>query len=393
LKVLRHPTEQSYRKAVEGITTSHEGVATSSVVGSSVHEYESIKNGDRHLAIAGREWLGPVGLDFASASTIALQVGDRVPGGMLPISPAFLGGRLQLASGEFEQHKVKKLCIKYEPVVPATTEGAIAIYFRNDVGNPTVDVGSNELGHAATHESFIQTTVWNSASLDIAPSNAINKYFDYDAAEARMEVQGLVQVMAASELSFDPTGVSSEGTYGHLYLDYDVDFFTPSLDDSVPLRQRAMITLTSSATALSGLGDGYALRSAPTASSATFAHTIEGLPTGVAAAADLHGWIFYGTLVSDWQVSTGINAVFKQADDPSSHEFTGGVGVWVDFADPGNGGTDAMATYYADLASLTELEATDQPDGNIEWTNGLYPGSGQTMRIVGYFVKKTSRFA
>jgi hypothetical protein len=391
LKTTKHFSRAGYRKAVSGMETKHEGIATSSVVGSSVHEYESIEHGDRHLSIAGREWLGPVGLDFASASTIALQIGDRVPGGMLPISPAFLGGRLQLSAGQFEQHKVRKLKVYYEPVVPATTEGAIAIYFRNDVGNPTVYVGSSELGHAATHDAFIQTTVWNSASIDIEPSNALLKYFDTDSSEERLQVQGLVQVIAASELTFDPTGVSAEGTYGHLYLDYDVDFFTPSLDDSVPLRQRAKLNLTSSATALGGLSDGYPLRSSGVAASGTFLHTVEGLPQGVATVNELDGWMFYGTTVTDWEASLGVRALFRTGEDPTAHQYEGGVGFWVDFANGGAGVT--IATYFADLNSVNEAMGSDGSDGTIDWTGTTYPQSGEVLSIVGYFVKKTNRFA
>jgi hypothetical protein len=387
----------SYRRAVDGLpTTTHEGVAVSSVVGSSVHEQESIQKGVRHLSVGGREWLGPVGLDFVNASAIALHIGDRVPGGMLPLSPAFLGGRLQLAAGEFEQHQVRRLSVYYEPVVPATTEGALAIYFRNDIGNTTVDIGSNELGHAATHEAFVQTTVWNSASIDIDPSNALIKYFDYDSSEARMEVQGLVQVMAASDLVFDPTGATGEGTYGHLYLNYDVDFFTPSLDDSVPLRNRAMITITSSATAVAGISEAYPLRSRTLASSGSFAHTIEGLPPGVATAEDLAGYMFYGTAVSDWDVSVGIPAAFKMADDYTGREFVGGIGLWADFSEAvliAGQPSYTLATWYGDLASLTEQEGSDQADGAIEWTDGLYPAYGDTFKLVGYFVKKTGRYS
>lgn len=399
IKVLRHTKASSFRKAAAGlfrprdeIQTSHEGIATSNIVGSAIHEYESIEDGTRHLTIAGREWLGPVGLDFASASTVALQEGDRVPGGIVPISPAFLGGRLQLSQAQFEQHKAKRFRVRYEPVVPATTDGAIAIYFRNDVGNPTVAVGANELGHAATHEAFIQTTVWNSVEVSIDPSAAINQYFDYDSGEARFEVQGIIEVLAASGLTFDPSGAAAPSTYGHLYLDYEVEFMTPSLEDSVPLRQRAMITLTADVTATGGISDGYPLRSRDTVSSAgTYLHSVEGLPTGVSSAADLDGYMFYGTLVSDWQVSVGVNAAFTLADDPTGREFTGGVGLWADFSRVAGGGGYTMATWYGDLASLTELEGADQPDGAVEWTSGLYPANGNVMRIVGYFVKKTSR--
>jgi hypothetical protein len=190
------------------------------MLGAKIQEREHIdpKLG-RMVQIVGHQFLGSV-----AALDEDRQLGERM--GMHVVMPDAFGGRLLLLSEEFEQHKVNKLVVVYAPVVPATTDGAILMYFRNDVATPTLDTGNDELVHASTHPSFEQCQVWEECHMAIDPSDCMKKYFDEETGDMRLEAQGLITVEAASGIAV--------GTYGNLYLYYDIDFFGEELDYEVP---------------------------------------------------------------------------------------------------------------------------------------------------------------
>lgn len=183
-------------------------------------EYENVTKEGRSVTVVGRQFFSQVGV-----RTTARTIGQRLDYGTVVMTPAALGGRLALLAEQFEEHKLNWAKIVYEPSVAATTAGAIAMYFRNDVATPTLDIGQDELMHASTHPSFVQTQVWEPTTMSIKPEDAQTKYFDPSSGDYRQEVQGIVQLLAASDLAI--------GTYGSLYIEYSVSFFGEELDYSV----------------------------------------------------------------------------------------------------------------------------------------------------------------
>jgi len=174
-----------------------------------------------HIDVIGHQLLGSV----YTKSALTTQ-GQRLANGIFVMSPDALGERLLLLSQQYEQHRVKKLKLVYKPTVPSTAEGAIAFYFRNDPNTPMDITGVDELAHASTHPAFIQTQVWQEASLDIKPSDATTKYFSTDTGDARFQVQGICTVESASPLP-------ANTTYGNLYLEYEICFSGEELDYEV----------------------------------------------------------------------------------------------------------------------------------------------------------------
>nr|UHS71488.1 MAG: hypothetical protein 2 [Sobelivirales sp.] len=195
------------------------GIAESQLYhGSKPMESDFVRNGIRGTRLAGSQYLDTV----KAESNIG--IGQRLT--FCLVNPIALGSVLAKLAQTFEQVKFNHLKVVYKPVVPTTTTGSIAFYFRNDVNTPMLSVGLDELNSAATHQAFIETTVWNAASIDIKPSDVALKYWDEMTGVFSEEVQGMIVVIATSTLT-------AGATYGHLYLEYDAEFYAPELDTDV----------------------------------------------------------------------------------------------------------------------------------------------------------------
>jgi hypothetical protein len=126
-------------------------------------------------------------------------------------------------SEQYQTHKLIRGDVFYENNVAATTPGALAVYFRSDVGVPMQAIGREAIAHAATHDSYSQTSVWEPTHLHIKPSDALKQYFDEETGDWRFTVQGFIIVMAASSLQ---DGLD----YGNLYFEYEYEFTDPEVD-------------------------------------------------------------------------------------------------------------------------------------------------------------------
>lgn len=185
-------------------------------VPSAEHEYVDSKRGRVVRAV------GSMLLDTLSTGAGNHLKGTRV--GLYMISPSALGGRLALLAKTFEQHKAIKCTVIYAPVVPSTTTGAFMMYAQNDVQAPSVDIGTDELRHASTHQDWCQVAVWRQATMDINPSNINLRYFDSE--ENPIDsIQSILQVECADNMNADTD-------YGNLFLHYDFEFYSEALDYS-----------------------------------------------------------------------------------------------------------------------------------------------------------------
>jgi hypothetical protein len=187
--------------------------------GSKTMEHDFVKNGVRGVRLAGSQYLDTV--DSGSHNN---TVGSRLT--VCLVNPTALGVQLAKMAELFEQSKVHHMKVIYKPVVSAQTDGAIAMYFRNDVSNPMLETGLDELQHAASHESFEDSTVWTPMSIDISPSDVMLRYWDEMLGDYANDIQGIITVLASSTLAADTT-------YGHLYIEFDVEFFAPEVDYEV----------------------------------------------------------------------------------------------------------------------------------------------------------------
>jgi hypothetical protein len=190
-------------------------------------EHEWFDKRGRVVKATGRMMLDAISLPAGVGPASEIDQGWRLAA--YAANPKGFGGRLALLADQYEECRINRLRLEYEPSVSAIEAGAIAMYFRNDIATPTTDVGRDELLHAATHPDFKQTVVRNDAALEINPVNANSKYFDEGTGDFRFSVQGVIQVITASTFPADTVGA----TMGNLYLVYDYDFFSEELDYDV----------------------------------------------------------------------------------------------------------------------------------------------------------------
>lgn len=389
----RHSSLAAYKKGhakLRADSDSRRQVSVNESVpyhGARFDEYQYMQDGQRHIRLSGRELLGVIGTrDIASSGiNFTYSAGDRFA--VFPIAPDFLEGRVGRMAQEFEQHKLHALRVWWEPTVPTTTAGAIALYFYNDVGVPMVDTGLDEIAHAATHASFIQTPVFAPESLTIKPEDALNRYFDEESSDFRFEVQGIVVVEAASEITIrggtsDPYPV----TLGNVYVEYDFEFFGEVLDYSIPMKSYGEMRVLSNAT-VGAVIDGQPLiaRVAATTAAGQQAITDIDFPSGVTSATDLLGWVFVGTVY----LATGTSLVWYIVDDPAQREWEVGQGIVVRFR---NFGTTVIAAFYADLASAGTRDdvgaiAGSTPTSGLAYYAASALGADAVFCLAGYWTQ------
>jgi hypothetical protein len=395
----RHTSLASYKKAVGAFRRSLKDMAekrnmtlvqgineSTPYMGARFEEYEFMQDGQRHMKLVGRELLGSIQA-FATIAEI-YGVGARLL--VCPLAPDFVGGRLGRAAQEFEQHKALALRVWYEPVVPTTTSGALGMYFFNDVGVEAIEVGLNELAHAATHKSFVQTPVWQSICMDIQPEDAINRYFDEESSDFRFEVQGILSVESASNITLDPTGATGPINLGNIYLEYEFDFFSEVLDYSVPMKNfTRMSVLTDVTVGARVVGANVSFRIAATTAAGTPAITnISQFPQGVAANADLIGYIFVGrAMVTPGCWGDGTNQMnYTTTDDPTARRWWGGQAVFLRFF---NAGGIVVASVWADLASAGSADASwlDGQNSGLQFVADATALTPSTMQLHGFWVE------
>jgi hypothetical protein len=232
----------SFRKATQwqGLTEK------SHLAGSTIHELEMVRKGKRAVRIYGREFLGQVDVSGTNGLPAPQEEYTRLGAqmGMYPVLPSAISGRLRLLAMEFEQHKALRARIYYQPIVPATTPGAIALAFVQDVGEEFLEVGRDELSFLSTHPSFCQTNVWESCHIDVDPSNMLRKYWNEESSSFRQSAQGTVVVASASDLRGDAVGtVYQPKVYGNLFVEYEFEFFEAQLNNTIENVHETQISL------------------------------------------------------------------------------------------------------------------------------------------------------
>lgn len=224
-RVRLHDTLSSYKSSMNNAPVA-EG---QQVRGSEMHQVESVKDGKRIVRVGGQMSLGQV----AQVTSSTFRGGHL---SVFPISPESLGGRLGLMAKDYEEQVFHLLEIIYVPGVPTTTAGSLGMWFNNDIAVPTWVLGEDSVAHGATHDSFIQTPVWESATISVKPEDTLKRYFNEEAGDFRLEVQGLVHIIATSTLPAGP--------YGSLFLKYDCSFSSPELDYEVQDVETGELVLT-----------------------------------------------------------------------------------------------------------------------------------------------------
>jgi len=168
------------------------------------------------------------GTDFLSAVTSTN--GGNAAGDVLTTqiaNPRVLGlARLATMANLFERFKFRRLSFRYVPVANATQTGQLLGYVDYDViDNPTGLSGVQNLQRAAAHLGEKPVQIWEPVTWEVRDVDPLTDlYTSYDEIEPRWSAQGIFVLLAGS-------AIASNIPLGNIYIDYDVDFFIPQVEE------------------------------------------------------------------------------------------------------------------------------------------------------------------
>lgn len=334
--------------------------------GSHVHQYEFNKRG-RHLLVGGQQYLGAVSVTPGGQNDAGnwLQ-GCLTDAGLWIITPAALGGILELYAHEYEQVRFRHLRVVYVPQVPATEPGAIAIYFSPSPAHDEVSPGEGALVRASTM-TFVSGQVFEEMYLDIQPADTLKRYFDNAEGMFALMTQGTICTMIAGGIT--PVYLTTQ-TFGALYLEYSVEYWSPRLDDIVSVNPEFEVNVTFDAT--TAMTNQYAVKFSDLAGADPVFYTT-GFPY---ATSELVNYLAYGTLSLRGAKTGGTtDPTYVLQDDNLSRTFTAGTMIYMRFIESPTGGK-VYAVLFSSLAAAQDFVAVPGSgwaavDGQLIWENTI----------------------
>jgi hypothetical protein len=173
------------------------------------------------------------GSDFLTAITIggtAAAAGDVLYTSV--VNPSALGvGRLNTLARLYERYKFHSLKFRYAPVANAQVTGQLIGYVDYDtMDDPSGTTGAQNLQRAGAAYGEKPVQVWQGSVDPVFWEIKDDKlmtdlYCESDGTDPRLTNQGRFVLLAASAIA---SGVPC----GNIYLDYDIEFVVPQLDNS-----------------------------------------------------------------------------------------------------------------------------------------------------------------
>jgi hypothetical protein len=202
-----------------------------------------------HSMLKGREFLGVVAFAGSVSNIIPYddgndKVGANALGGPYLLTAEAIGGRIKLLAQDFEEFRFKRLRFTYVPVVAATEPGAIALAFNTDIAVNGYLAGIANIAHMSSG-TFVSGNVFEELSLDVKPQDVLKRYFDSTTGDFSFETQGKLNVLSVGGLAIP---VTTSKVFGDLYLEYEIDYFSPRLDTEIALIPTGTIGVSFGAT-------------------------------------------------------------------------------------------------------------------------------------------------
>ena len=259
------------------------------------------------IRVRGTDYLDDVLGTAAQRGTILQQL-DLNPG-------RWDGSRVARYASMYERFVVNSLSVVYTPCCPTSTQGAVVLWFDYD---PNDQSGQSRDTIVRAIGSFGQDNgpVWASCCAHFSRDPEQPDYYvDSDGSDDRFTSAGTFYAAVMSQLD---AGVS--GAFGTLMLVYDISFFVPSIQQTIPGPAPEYLIstgATSGATTANPLGTNYVVDADNTldllkvAGSTTFYgfQGVVGMPQRyffVAYAANTAG----GITAINWGVGTGVTSIF-----------------------------------------------------------------------------------
>jgi len=206
----------------------------------------SVSSGGRVVGVRlkGMDYVGDVTLAAAASKGDVLFELDLNPRGT-----GWQGTRVQRESTLYERFKVNRMAGMYEASCPATTEGQIIAFFDTDPDEEFDVTGTPAVQRAASHAGSEVGQVWQMVCAEYRADKDTQAYYaDANGSDVRLVSPGVLRIIAATDL--DP------GTYGAVYMAYDIEFSVPQVEDAGYVGHYAHLNSTGTLTNPNPIGNG-----------------------------------------------------------------------------------------------------------------------------------------
>jgi hypothetical protein len=194
------------------------------------------------------------GTDFVSSvsSGTGLVAGQVLL--TLAANPRMIGvSRLAIASSVWERFKFRSLKFHYAPIANATQTGSLIGYVDYDVNDVPTGTGDANLQRAWAHYGQQSCQIWGDPSKhtvwelkDVDPLTDL--YIDSPSEDPHWTSQGRFVLLSAST-------VAASLPLGNIFVEYDVEFFIPQIEQSPVAGTGELITGGGTMSAANVLGD------------------------------------------------------------------------------------------------------------------------------------------
>lgn len=183
----------------------------------------SHKNG--HCTVTHREYLsdivGYTGYTFPTNYTQE-YIRERINPCNAALFPWLCG-----MAGQYETYKFKKLMFDYVSTCPTTTSGYVIIAIDYDPS----DLAPTSKVEVMSYDGAVRANAWSNTRNISSPEN-LSKYHRYYCSyeTQRAATAGSVRTSDVGTLNVIAQGQQNVDNIGELYVEYEVDFFTPQLN-------------------------------------------------------------------------------------------------------------------------------------------------------------------
>lgn len=155
------------------------------------------------------------------------------------IGPQFFNpSRISSLAPLWERYKVKNINFRYVPSVPATYTGQVMMVCDHDASdNLSALTGTESLARVmGAHYGSVEGQIWQPLTANLRDQDLQQNYYTDvidstdDAPDIRLCAQGRIDVALIAQIT-NGTGTVIAGTFGDLYVDYEIDFFYPQIDE------------------------------------------------------------------------------------------------------------------------------------------------------------------
>jgi hypothetical protein len=191
----------------------------------------TVTNGSKRgsIRVKGQDWLGRI---VASAS--------ETPGYVyleIYINPLeFAGTRLSLFAQLYDKFRFGLLKFHFVPAGSTQTRGAVIMAYDRDISDTTPPLGDNGVRQFLSMMDAQSSPIWGPCTATCPLSHPEEGLWCNPVAggDDRLSYQGQLYVAC-----MEPSGLTPGFSLGDIFMEYDVEFFDPQLDATVPASQNS----------------------------------------------------------------------------------------------------------------------------------------------------------